>query len=272
MSEILQSGSGSPEVGEGVDPRAVVSSRARLAAGVRIGAYAIVGDDVELGEGTVLHAHAVVNGPARLGRANVLHPFCVVGGDPQDLKYHGETTRLEVGNGNVFREGMTVNRGTGPGGGLTRIGDDNFFMTDAHVAHDCIVGNRTIFANSATLAGHVVVADHATVGAFSAVHQFCRVGRFAYIGGYTVVTQDVPPFSSVVTERETRCYGVNSVGLERHGFGQERIRAIENAYRLLLRSKLNTTQALDQMRALDGSADVAELIAFIESAARGLVK
>jgi len=272
MSEILQRGSGAQQMSD-IDPRAVVSGRAQLAAGVRIGAYAIVGDDVELGEGTILHPHAVVHGPARLGGANVLHPFCVVGGDPQDLKYNGETTRLEVGNANVFREGVTVNRGTGQGGGLTRIGNDNFFMTDAHVAHDCVVGNRTIFANSATLAGHVVVADHATIGAFSAVHQFCRVGRFAYIGGYTVVTQDVPPFSSVVTERDTRCYGVNTVGLERRGFDQERVRTIESAYRLLLRSKLNTTQALDQMRAtLDGSPDVAELIAFIESAARGLVK
>ena len=272
MSETLHTGAGTSRIAD-IDPRAVVSPSARLAPGVRIGAYAVVSDNVELGEGTVLHPHAVVHGPTSLGKANVLHPFCVVGGDPQDLKYQGETTRLEVGNGNVFREGVTVNRGTGKGGGLTRIGNDNFFMTDAHVAHDCIVGNRTIFANSATLAGHVVVADHATVGAFAAVHQFCRVGRFAYIGGYTVVTQDVAPFCSVVTERDTHCYGVNTVGLERNGFSAERIRVIESAYRLLLRSKLNTTQAVEQMRAtLNGSAEVGELIAFIESAARGLVK
>lgn len=256
-----------------LDPRAVVSPRARLHPGVRVGAYAVVGDDVELGEGTVLHPHAVVYGPASLGRNNVLHPFCTVGGDPQDLKHKGERTSLEVGDANVFREGVTVSRGTAHGGGTTRIGNDNLFMTCAHVAHDCRIGSHTVFANAATLAGHVVVDDYATVGAFSPVHQFCRIGRYAYIGASTVITQDVPPFSRVVTERQTRCYGVNSVGLERRGFLPERIRVIEGAFRLLLRSRLNTSQAVEQMRArLEGSGDVAELIDFIESAGRGLVK
>jgi UDP-N-acetylglucosamine acyltransferase len=257
----------------GKDVRAVISARARLAPGVRVGAYAIVGDDVELGEGCVLYPHAVVHGPTRLGSGNVLHPFCSVGGDPQDLKYSGEPTLLEVGDRNVFRESVTVSRGTIQGGGVTRIGSDNLFMAGAHIAHDCIVGNHTIFANSATLAGHVTVDDFATVGAFSPVHQFCRIGRYAYIGASTVVTQDVSPFSRIVTERETRCYGVNAIGLERHGFLRDRIEIIERAFRLLLRSKLNTTQALEEMRStLDGSADIAELIAFIESAQRGLVK
>ena len=196
----------------------MVSARARLAPGVRIGAFAVVGDDVELGEDCVLHPHAVVYGPARLGRANVLHPFCSIGGDPQDLKYAGERTRLDIGDRNVFRECVTVSRGTVQGGGVTRIGSDNLFMAQAHVAHDCVVGSHTIFANSATLAGHVTVEDYATIGAFSPVHQFCRVGRFAYVGASTVITQDVPPFCMVVTERQTRCYGVNSVGLERRGF------------------------------------------------------
>ena len=256
-----------------VDPHAVIAPSARLGAGVRIGAYAIVGGDVELGDDCVLHAHAVVNGPARLGRANVLHPFCRIGGDPQDLKYGGERTRLEVGDRNVFRECVTVSRGTIQGGGVTRIGSDNFFMAAAHVAHDCAIGNHTIFANSATLAGHVTVADYATIGAFSPVHQFCRIGRFAYIGASTVITQDVPPFSLVVSQRETRCFGVNSVGLERRGFTTERIRAIESAYRLLLNSKLNTSQALEQMRlTLNGSADVAELLGFMESSERGVTK
>ena len=272
MSETKVEG-GQEVQASGIDPRAILPERARLAPDVRIGAYAVVGEDVELGEGTILHPHAVVGGPARLGRGNVLHPFCVIGGDPQDLKYRDEATTLEVGDANVFREGVTVSRGTVQGGGVTRIGNRNMFMTNAHVAHDCVVGNQTIFANCATLAGHVMIADHSTVGAFSAVHQFCRVARYAYIGGYTVVTQDVPPFSRVVTERETHCYGVNTIGLERHGFHRDRIYTIEKAYRLLLRSKLNTTQAIAQMRAgLDGSADVMELIAFIESAAHGLVK
>lgn len=258
---------------QGVDLRAVVSAGARLASGVRIGAYAVVGDDVELGEDCVLHPHAVVNGPARLGRSNVLHSFCSIGGDPQDLKYAGERTRLDIGDRNVFREGVTVSRGTVQGGGVTRIGSDNLFMAQAHVAHDCVVGSHTIFANSATLAGHVTVEDNATIGAFSPVHQFCRVGRFAYVGASTVITQDVAPFCMVVTERQTRCYGVNSVGLERRGFSTERIRAIESAYRLLLNSKLNTTQALEQMRlTLNGSVDVAELVRFMESADRGVTK
>jgi UDP-N-acetylglucosamine acyltransferase len=256
-----------------VDSRAVISERARLAPGVQVGAYAVVGDDVELGENCVLHPHAVVHGPARYGRENVFHPFCSIGGDPQDLTYHGERTILEVDDRNVFREGATVNRGTEKGGGATRIGSDNLFMTGAHVAHDCAVGSRTVFANAATLAGHVRVEDYATIGAFSAVHQFCRVGRYAYVGGFTVVTQDVPPFSRVSAERGTRCYGINTIGLERQGFPRERVNAIERAYRLLMRSKLNTSQAVEQMRSdLNGSADVAELIAFIESSERGLTK
>jgi UDP-N-acetylglucosamine acyltransferase len=260
-------------LGSGIDPRAVISVRARLGPGVRIGAYAVVGDDVELGEGSILHPHAVAYGPSRFGRDNVLHPFCVVGGDPQDLKFKGERTTLEVGDANVFRECVTVSRGTGQGGGVTRVGSGNLFMTCAHIAHDCMIGNHTIFSNAATLAGHVTVDDYATVGAFSPVHQFCRIGRFSYIGASTVITQDVPPFSRVVTKRDTRCYGVNSIGLERHDFAADRIQTIESAFRLLLRSKLNTTQAVERMReTLNGSADVAELIAFIESAARGLTK
>lgn len=188
-------------------------ARARIGAGVSIGAYAVVGDDVQLGEGCILHPHAVVDGPARLGRSNVLHPFCRIGGEPQDLKYAGERTRLEVGDRNVFRECVTVSRGTVQGGGVTRIGNDNLIMTSAHIAHDCVVGDHTIFANGATLAGHVTVEDYSTIGAFSPVHQFCRIGSHAYIGASTVITRDVPPFSLIVTERNTRCFGVNSVGL-----------------------------------------------------------
>ncbi len=256
-----------------IDSRAIVFSHARLGASVRIGAYAVVGADVELGDGCVLHPHAVVNGPARLGRENILHPFCSVGGDPQDVKYKGERTELVAGDANIFREYVTVSRGTVQGGGVTRVGSHNLFMAYAHIAHDCEVGNYTVFANGATLAGHVIVEDHATLGAFCPVHQFCRIGRYSYVGASTVITQDVPPFSRVVTERETRCFGVNTIGLERRGFPPERIQQIERAYRLLLRSKLNTTQALEQMRAtLNGSADVDELIHFIESAQRGLTK
>jgi UDP-N-acetylglucosamine acyltransferase len=256
-----------------IDSRAVVSPSARVSRGVSIGAYAVVGDDVDLGEGCILAPHAMVQGPARLGRENRLHSFCAIGGDPQDLTYKGERVSLEIGDANEFREFSTVNRGTVKGGGVTRMGSHNLLMAYAHIGHDCVVGDHTIFVNGATLAGHVTIEDYATVGNFSPVHQFCRVGRHAYIGAHTVITQDVPPFSKVVAPRHTRCYGVNTVGLERHGFSPERIRSIEEAFRLLLRSKLNTTQALDEMRGtLSDSEDVLTLIRFIESAQRGLTK
>jgi UDP-N-acetylglucosamine acyltransferase len=256
-----------------VDSRAMISTSARLGQNVRVGAFAIVGDDVDLGDECILEPHAVVRGPARIGRKNVFDSFSSVGGNPQDLKFTGEHTEVIVGDGNRFREFCTVSRGTTGGGGVTRIGNDNLFMAYSHVAHDCMVGSSTVFANGATLAGHVVVEDFANVGAFSPVHQFCRVGRYAYIGACTVITQDVPPFSRVVTERETKCYGLNKVGLERRGFDSTRLESIERAFRLLLRSKLNTTQALEQIRAqCNGSADVRELVEFIESAQRGLHK
>jgi len=256
-----------------IHAHAVIAASARLGAGVRVGAFAVVGEDVELGDGCILHPHAVVHGPARFGRDNVFFPFSVVGGDPQDFTFRGERAELVVGEGNIFREYVTVNRGTAKGGGITSIGSGNLFLAYSHVGHDSRVGNNTLFVNGATLAGHAEVEDFATVGAFSPVHQFCRIGRYAYVGASTVVTQDVPPFSRVVTERETKSFGANTIGLERRGFDAERIRAIQRAYRLLIRSKLNTTQALAQMRStLNGSADVDELIRFIESAERGIVK
>ena len=256
-----------------IDARAIISPSARIGHGVRVGAFAVVGDDVELGDDCLLEPHAVVRGPARIGRKNVFDSLCSIGGDPQDLKFGGERTELVIGDENRFREFSTVSRGTKHGGGVTRIGSGNLFMVYSHVAHDCVVGSHTVFANGATLAGHVIVEDYANVGAFSPVHQFCRVGRYAYIGACTVITQDVPPFSRVVTERETRCYGVNTVGLERHGFDRARLEIIESAFRLLLRSKLNTSQAVEQIRAqLNGSPDIRELVEFIESAQRGLHK
>jgi UDP-N-acetylglucosamine acyltransferase len=256
-----------------VDPRAAISSSACLGQRVKIGAFAVVGDDVELGDDCVLQQHAVVRGPARVGRGNIFDSFCSVGGDPQDLTFSGERTELVVGDENQFREFCTVNRGTAKGGGVTRIGSNNLFMAYAHIAHDCSVGNHAIFANAATLAGHVTVEDFATVGAFSPVHQFCRIGRYSYVGASTVITQDVPPFSKVISERKTRCFGMNTIGLERRGFDKPRLEVIERAFRLLLRTKLNTSQAIEQIRAeLNGSSDVRELVEFIESAERGLHK
>ncbi len=256
-----------------IDPRAIVSPKARIGQGVGIGPYAIVGDEVELGDACVVRSHAVVNGPSRFGRECAFYPFCSIGGDPQDLKFHGERTELICGDRNTFREYSTVHRGTGVAGGVTRIGSDNLFMAYSHIAHDCRIGDHTIFVNGSNLAGHITVGDWATLSALVVVHQFCRIGAHSYIGASTVITQDVPPFSKIVTDRETHCYGLNNVGLERRGFTPERIRAIEQAFRLLLRSRLNTTQALEQMRTtLDGSPDVAELIQFIESAERGIHK
>ena len=256
-----------------IDSRAVVSPTARLGKGIKVGAYAVVGDEVCLGDGCVLEPHAMVQGPACLGKANHFHSFCLVGGDPQDLTYAGERVSLEAGDHNEFREFCSVSRGTKKGGGVTRLGSHNLIMAYAHIGHDCVVGDHTIFVNGATLAGHVTIEDYATIGNFSPVQQFCRVGRHAYIGAHTVITQDVPPFSKIVSPRETRCYGVNTVGLERHGFTPERIQPIEQAYRYLLRSKLNTTQALEKMRGtLSHSEDVLTLIRFIESAERGLTK
>jgi len=256
-----------------IHPQAMVAASAKLGKGVKVGAWAVVGEDVEMGEGCIVHAHAVVQGPSKFGKNNVFHPFCVIGGDPQDYTFRGERVELAAGKGNIFREYVTVSRGTQKGGGKTCLGDDNFFLAYSHIGHDCQIGSHTLFVNGATLAGHVIVEDFATVGAFCPVHQFCRIGRYAYIGASTVITQDVPPFSKVVTERETKSFGINTIGLERKGFSPERLQALKRAYRLLLRSKLNTSQALAEMKKMQNdSADVRELIQFIEGAERGIVK
>jgi UDP-N-acetylglucosamine acyltransferase len=257
-----------------IDPRAIVSSSAKLGQNVQVGALAVIGDEVEIGDHCVVDNHAVVHGPSKFGRNNRFYSFCSIGGDAQDLTYHGESARLEVGDANEFREFSTANRGTDKGGNVTRIGSNNLIMAYAHIAHDCVIGNRVVLENGAQLAGHVHVEDQAVVCAFSLVHQFTRIGRHSYIGANTVITQDVLPFSMVVAPRSTRCYGINSVGLERRGYSRGRIRSIEQAFRYLLRSKLNTAQAVDKMRGtLTHSEDVLLLIQFIESATgRGLTK
>jgi UDP-N-acetylglucosamine acyltransferase len=258
---------------EKIHPQAIVSSTAKIGSGVEIGAFAVVGADVELGAGCVVHPHAVINGPSKFGAGNVFHPFCVIGGDPQDYTFRGEHVELAAGDGNIFREHVTISRGTRKGGGITRVGNENFFLSYSHVGHDCQVGDGTLLVNGATLAGHVTVQDFVTLGAFSPVHQFCRLGKYAYIGACTVITQDVLPFSLIVTERETRCFGANTIGLERKEFSPERIQALQQAFKLLVRSKKNTSQALEEMRkTLGDSADVREMIAFVEKAERGIVK
>ncbi|HEY3174625.1 MAG TPA: acyl-ACP--UDP-N-acetylglucosamine O-acyltransferase [Candidatus Polarisedimenticolia bacterium] len=253
-------------------PTAIIAPEADLAGDVAVGPYAIIGPGVCVGPGSTVAAHAVLQGPARIGARCRIFPFASIGTDPQDLKFKGEETRLDIGPDNIFREFVTINRGTAGGGGATTIGEDNFFMAYAHVAHDCHVGSHTIFANAATLAGHVDVEDHATVGAFSGVHQFCRVGRHAFIGGYTVVTQDALPFVKTVGNR-AEAFGINTVGLERKGFSPEAIQALKKAYRLLFQSKLQNADALSRIEAeLSEFEECRYLASFIRSSTRGVVR
>jgi UDP-N-acetylglucosamine acyltransferase len=254
-----------------VHPSAVIAAGARVPESSTVGPYCTIGPDVALGENCVLISHVVLDGRTRIGSGNVFHPFCAVGVSPQDLKYRGEPTETELGDSNTIRESVTISRGTVGGGGITRIGSHNLLMTCVHIGHDSLVGSHCILANAATLAGHVIIEDYATVGAFSPVHQHCSVGKYAFIGGGTIVTQDVLPFSKTSSRRENKSFGVNSVGLERRGFTQERIKALQKAFRLLLVSKLNTTQALEKMRELEGD-DVAQLVGFIERSERGVIK
>jgi UDP-N-acetylglucosamine acyltransferase len=256
-----------------IHPMAVVDPGAVVPASCTIGPFCRVGAGVEMGEHCELVSHVVVEGPTKLGSHNKLFPFAAVGIAPQDLTYKDEPTRLEVGDRNHIREYVTLHRGTVKGGGLTRIGDDCLIMAYSHVAHDCVVGNSVIMANAATLAGHVLVEDFSVVGAFSAVHQFTRVGKYAYVGGGSIVTQDVLPFSKTSATRDVHAYGANALGLERRGFDKERVRKIQHAFRVLLASKLNTSQALERLRGEgDLGEDVEILVAFIESSQRGVVK
>jgi UDP-N-acetylglucosamine acyltransferase len=249
-----------------VDPTAVLGD------GVVVGPFAVIGPGVEIGDRTEVAAGAQIHGPTKVGKENRIYPNVAIGGDPQDLKFAGETVRLEVGDRNVIREFTTLHRGTGKGGALTTVGDDNLFMVYSHVAHDCRVGSRTIFANCATLAGHVEVGDDAIIGAFSAVQQFGRVGRHAYLGGYTRILADALPFVKTVGLRPA-VYGVNRVGLRRKGFDDNRVRVLQQSFRIFLRSGLNTSQALEKLEAdFPGEADVRYLIDFVRSARRGVVK
>jgi len=254
-----------------IHPSAVIAAGAVVPESCVVGPYCIIGAEVVLGEECVLISHVVLDGRTRIGARNTFHPFCAVGVSPQDLKYHGEPTEAVLGDDNTIRENVTISRGTTGGGGVTRIGSNCLLMASAHVGHDCHVGNHCILANAATLAGHVMIEDYATVGAFSPVHQFCTVGKYAFIGGGTIVTQDVLPFSKTSARRENKAFGVNSMGLERRGFSADRIKALQKAFRLLLVSKLNTTQALDKIKLLEGE-DVALLAGFIERSERGVIK
>ncbi len=254
-------------------PTAIVDPSAKIAPTTTIGAYCVIAANVEIGDHCEIMEHVVIHGPTRIGSHNRIFPHAAIGIEPQDITYNGEPTRLEIGNHNLIREFATINRGTVKGGGTTRIGNHVYIMAYSHVGHDCQVGDHAMLINGATLAGHVIVEEWATVGAMSAVHQFCRVGAHAYIGGGTMATQDVLPFSKTSAARENRAYGLNSVGLKRRGFSDERIQQLQGAFRTLLSSKLNTSQAVEKLKAdPELSEDVALLVRFIETSERGVIK
>ncbi len=251
---------------------ALVSPRAQIGADCYIGPYSIIGDEVSLGDRVRIDSHCVIDGRTRIGDETHIFPFVSIGLPPQDLKFAGETTETEIGRRNRIREFVTIHRGTAGGGGLTKTGDDCFMMAQVHIAHDCILGNNVIMANAATLAGHVIVEDGANIGAYSGVHQFCRVGREAYVGGYSVVVKDALPFALTVGNH-AKCYGLNKVGVRRRGYSSETIAALHHAFHLLLASKLNTGQAIERIREeVKDSKEVDELIHFIETSRRGVVK
>jgi UDP-N-acetylglucosamine acyltransferase len=251
---------------------AIISSCARIGANVTVGPYSIIGDYVNINEGVEIAGHVVIEGPCEIGEGTRIYPFASVGQPPQDLKFKGEVTRLVVGRRNVIRECVTINRGTAGGGALTSVGDDNFFMAQSHIAHDCIIGSGNVFANCALLAGHVTVGDRTTLGAFVGVHQFCRVGDHAFIGGFSKVVKDALPYART-DGVEAKCYGANTIGLRRKGFSNEIIRHIQQAFRLLLASNLNTAQALERVKAeMSGIPEIDYLINFIETSERGVTK
>lgn len=256
-----------------IHPSAIVDPAARVAESAEIGPYCVIGADVEIGSRTRLMASIYLEGPTWIGEDNVFYPYSTVGVASQDLKYKGERAQTRIGHRNKIREFATIHRGTQGGGLVTSIGDDNLLMAYTHVAHDVRIGNRVILSHAATLGGHVIVGDYAVVGASSGVHQFCRVGRHAIIGGYSVITQDVMPYSSTVSERENRVFGANKVGLERRGFPTETVEKLQTTFRLLTRAGLNTSQAIERIQAeLPGCEEVQEVVDFIRSSERGVIK
>jgi len=256
-----------------IHPSASVHSQAKLDGGVSVGPFSSISEDVFIGKNTKIEANVFITGKTEIGASCHFSPFSSIGTEPQDVTYQGEKTLVKIGDRNIFREFMTINRGTVKGGEKTIIGSDNYFMAYSHVGHDCSVGDETVFINGATLAGHVTVDDYVTISAFSGVHQFCKVGKHAFIGGYSVITQDVLPFCRVAGSRSALVYGVNIVGLRRRGFSSQRIKTLKDMFKVIFFSDLNTTQAIEKIEEkFSPSEDKDEIIRFIQSSERGFVK
>ncbi len=255
-----------------IDPRAIVSPQAELASDVTVGAYTVIGPGVKIGAGTWIGPHAVINGPTTIGEQNKIFQFSSIGDAPQDLKYKGEPTRLEIGDRNVFREFTTMNRGTVGGGGVTTIGSDNLFMAFTHVAHDCHVGSRCVLANYATLGGHVHLGDWVIMGGYAGIHQFTKVGAHAFLGNNAAVTRDVPPYVMAVGSPAVP-HSINSEGLKRRGFTPEQIRNLKNAYRVLYRSDLKLSDAVEELaRRAESQPELKPLVDFIGDSTRSIVR
>jgi len=255
-----------------IHSQAIIDPDARLAKDVSVGPFSVIGAGVEIGEGTVIDSHVVINGPTRIGRDNKIYSFAAIGGDPQDKKYAGEATELEIGDRNVIREYCTISRGTTQDVGITRIGNDNWIMATVHIAHDCQIGNHTIFANSTTLAGHVIIEDYVILGGFTLVHQFCKVGTHCFTGMNSVISKDVLPFL-MVSGHMAKPHGLNTEGLKRRGFSSDALSQLRKAYKIIYRSGNTLTQAVTQLEPMAESCDeIAQLLMFIKASTRGIVR
>ncbi len=255
-----------------IHPQAIVDPSARLADDVSVGPFSVIGANVEIGAGSVIGPHVVIDGPTCIGRDNKIYSFASVGGDPQDKKYAGEPTRLEIGDRNVIREYCTISRGTTQDAGLTRIGNDNWIMAYVHIAHDCRIGNNTILANSATLAGHVTLEDSVILGGFTLVHQFCKIGEHSFTAMNSVISKDVPPFL-MVSGHMAKPHGLNSEGLKRRGFSRETLSTLRKAYKTIYRSGLTLEQASEKLNAMaQDSSEVGQMLAFIGASGRGIIR
>ncbi len=255
-----------------IHSQAIIDPDARLAKDVCVGPFSVIGAGVEIGEGTVIDSHVVINGPTRIGRDNKIYSFAAIGGDPQDKKYAGEATELEIGDRNVIREYCTISRGTAQDVGITRIGNDNWIMATVHIAHDCQIGNHTIFANSTTLAGHVIIEDYVILGGFTLVHQFCKVGTHCFTGMNSVISKDVLPFL-MVSGHMAKPHGLNTEGLKRRGFSSDALSQLRKAYKIIYRSGNTLTQAVSQLEPMAENCDeVAQLLMFIKASTRGIVR